>query len=282
MTHEPAKARLLRSLAPVVLFGVAALGCDKIPVEMHTTTVVQHADGKVERKDKHWRGTLDQLPAQMSQAGKELGEVTAKMAKELTDVPPPGHVELKDISPELERWQGKEGADFIANAKDADGKPITFQYVKLGQPSYDEFFKTSQEIYALVYQTTQIIAQMKQGSSKVLGKNVEGGEGLKQAVDNAREKASQSGDPAQRQLERMTNMAQVLSTLIPQIAQKLGKLVQTGEALIAGAATSITNPKVVTHLGLVKDGLTDSIKVIKESTSLMAQFSKDLSGFGKS
>src|SRR4051794_29417075 len=89
-------------LRPFFFFGlIGTVGCDQIPVQMHTTTVIQHADGRVERKESHWRGTLDQLPAQMSKAGKELGDVTAQMAKELTDVPPPGKVELKDLSPEL-------------------------------------------------------------------------------------------------------------------------------------------------------------------------------------
>jgi hypothetical protein len=272
----------LSSFAPALVLGAFGLGCDKIPVEMHTQTVVQHADGTVEKKESHWKGTLDQLPAQLGKAGKELGDVTAKMAKELTDVPPPGKVELKDLAPELAKYQGQKNADFLVEAKDEAGKPITFQYVKLGEPSYDEFFKTAQEIYALVYQTTQVISQMKQASSKILNKPVEGGENLKKSVEAALGTATATHDEAAPQLQSMAEMAQTLGVLIPQIANKIGKLISTGEALVASAATSLTNPKVVTHLGLVKEGLVSSIKVIKESGSLMVGMGKDLSGFGKS
>ncbi len=55
--------RLLR-VAP--LAAVLALGCDSIPVEMHTATTVQHSDGTVEHKETHWHGRLDGLMAGFS------------------------------------------------------------------------------------------------------------------------------------------------------------------------------------------------------------------------
>src|SRR4051812_14165826 len=107
-------------LLPLAVLAAAAvsIGCDQIPVHMHTESHIQHADGTAEHKSSDWHGTLDQLPAQLGKAGKELGEVTAKMAKELTDVPPPGKVELKDLAPELAKYQGKRGEDFLVMAKD--------------------------------------------------------------------------------------------------------------------------------------------------------------------
>ena len=153
-------------MLPVFVLGATVLGCDKIPVHMLTESHVQHMDGTVEHKSSDWHGTLDQLPAQLPKAGKELGDITAKMAKELTDVPPPGKVELKDLSPELAKYQGHRGADFLSTAKGEKGNPITFSYVRLGVPQYDEFFKTAQEIYALIYQTTQVAGQMRQTASK--------------------------------------------------------------------------------------------------------------------
>ncbi len=259
------------------LASALTLGCSHIPVTMHTETHIQHADGTVEHKSSEWHGTLDQLPAQLSKAGAELGEVTAKMAKELTDVPPPGHVELKDLSPSFAKYQGKKGSDFLITAKDEDGKPITFQYVRLGQPSYDDFFKTAQEIYALIYQTTQVVGQMKQIASKLLDTKVEANANLKASVDKA---IAGNADMAMiADLKEMEEMGATLAVLVPEIANKIGKLVQTGEALVAGAAASLTNPKVVAHLDLVKQGLTDSVKVIKESGSLMVDFGKTLSGF---
>lgn len=244
---------------------------------MHTESHIQHMDGTSEHKSSDWHGTLDQLPAQLSKAGKELGEVTAKMVKELTDVPPPGKVELKDLSPELAKHQGQHDRDFLMSAKDEKGQPITFTYVRLGVPSYDDFFKTAQEIYALIYQTTQVVGQMRQVSAKLLDTGVDARAELKATVDKAMKVDSDS--KLTLRLRAFTEMAQTLAVLLPQIVERIGKLVSTGEALISGAATSITNPKVVTHLGLVKDGLVDSVKVIKESGALMVTFGKDLAGF---
>lgn len=256
-----------------------AAGCSSIPVHMHTETHITHADGTVEHKSSDWHGTLDQLPAQLDKAGSELASATATMAKELTDVPPPGRVQLKDLSPDLAKYQGQRGADFLATAKDDEGRPITFEYVRLGEPAFDEFFATTQEIYALVYQTTQVVSQIKQLSAKILDARIEGGDKLRSYVDNAL-RADADAD-LKANLRAMDEMAQSLARLVPQIASKLGKLVQTGEALVASAATSIANPKVLTHLDLVKKGLISSVRVLEQSGSLMVDFTKDLSGFGK-
>ena len=254
-----------------------ALGCSHIPVQMHTETHIQHADGTVEHKSSDWHGTLDQLPEQLGKAGAELADVTSKMAKELTDVPPPGKVELKDLSPELARYQGKRGADFLSTAKDPDGKPITFEYVRLGEPSYDEFFKTAQEIHALVYQTTQVVGQMRQIASKLLDTKIEANANLKAEVEKALQ--TDADMKAVANLKAMQELGGTLAVLVPEIGKKIAKLVQTGEALVASAATSITNPKVVTHLGLVKQGLVTSVTVIKESGELIVDFSKTLANF---
>lgn len=268
------------ALLPVALLALGAAGCASIPVQLHTESHVQHADGTVEHKSSDWQGTLDQLPAQLGKAGTELGEATAKMAKELTDVPPPGKVELKDLSPDLAKYQGQRGADFLTTAKDANGDPITFEYVRLGQAEFDDFFKTTQEIYALVYQTTQVVSQMKQLAGKVLDAKVEGGANLRGDVDKALR--AEADGKLVASLRSMNEMAQSLAQIVPQIVGKLGKLVQAGQALVASAPTAITNPKVVAHLDLVKKGLVSSVKVLEESGSLMVGFTKDLSGFGKS
>jgi hypothetical protein len=238
----------------VALFGI---GCSHIPVDFHTETHVTHADGTVEHKSSDWHGTLDQLPAQLSKFGSELADVTAQMGKELTDVPPPGRVELKDLDPALAKYQGKRGQDFLGTAKDDKGNAIMFEYVRLGQPQFDDFFKTTQEIYALVYQTTQVLSQIKQ--IQALGSDADG--------------------EAKVSLEVMTDMAHTLAVLVPQIASKIGRLVQAGQALIASAPTAIANPKVLAHLDLVKKGLGSSVKVVQESGGLLGGFTKDLSGF---
>jgi hypothetical protein len=273
------KLRHLPVVSALSALAALSLGCSAIPVKMHTETHIQHADGTATHESSDWEGTLDELPEQLGKAGSQLGDVTAKMAKELTDVPPPGTVELKDLAPALAKYQGRRGADFLVSAKDDKGKPISFSYVRLGVPEYDEFFKTSQEIHALVYQATQVIGQMRLLSSKLTGTKIDASANLSAEVDKALHAdadASLVGN-----LRAMQEMAQALASLVPQLVNKVGKLVSAGEALVASAATSLTNPKVVTHLDLVKDGLVTSVKVIKESGVLMVDLSKSLSGFGK-
>ncbi len=264
----------------LALLFVGGLGCKAIPVQMHTSTHVQHADGTVEHKETHWKGTLDELPAQLGKAGEELGQVTAKMAKELTDVPPPGQVKLSDLSGGLKKYEGKEGADFLVGAKNHDGTPIDFKYVRLGVASYDDFFKTSQEIYALVYQTKQTIHRLREASAAALNTKVDAQASLKAEVDKALKADAEAEADVVANVKELSDVASNLSTLVSQIVGKISKLVSAGQALVAGAAGSLTNPKVVTHLSLIKEGLTGSIKVIQESGTLMVSLGKELTGFG--
>lgn len=268
-------------LAAPALLATLAFGCSAIPVKMHTETHVQHADGTVEHHSSDWEGTLDQLPAQLAKAGKELGDVTAQMAKELTDVPPPGEVKLADLDPSLAKYKGKKGVDFIDHARDNDGKPLDFHYVRLDQPQFDEFFKTSQEIHALVHQTTHTVGQLRQLSAKVQGVDVDAKAALKGEVD----KAMAKGDADAKASGRLRELAEVggsLGVLVPQIVSKIGKLVASGEQLVAAAPTALTNPKVLTHLDLVKKGLVTSVSVVKESGQALGSFLGELAGFGRS
>lgn len=266
-------------LAAPALLAALAVGCSAIPVKMHTETHVQHADGTVEHRSSDWEGTLDQLPAQLAKAGKELGDVTAQMAKELTDVPPPGEVKLADLDPALAKYKGKKGVDFIDHARDNDGKPLDFHYVRLDQPQFDEFFKTSQEIHALVHQTTHTVGQLRQVSAKVQGVDVDAKASLKAEVD----KAMAKGDGEAKASARLRELAEVggsLGVLVPQIVSKIGKLVASGEQLVASAPTALTNPKVLAHLDLVKKGLVTSVTVVKESGQALGTFAGELAGFG--
>jgi hypothetical protein len=270
-----------RALAPVVLLATMT-GCSAlsaIPVKMNTSMTVQHADGTVEHKETHWEGTLDQLPAQVSKAGGDLAQVTGKMVKELTDVPPPGHVKLGDLGPGMDRFEGSPGADFLVGAKDDDGQPIDFEYVQLGAPSYDAFFKDAQVVYAIVYQADQTLHRMRELTGKIQGQKVDAGTELKSAVSQA----LQNGDPDTQslvqQLQQMQQLAVSLATLVTQFASRVTKLVTDGQQLVTGAAASLTNPRVVTHLGLVKEGLVDSVKVIKNSGGLLVKLAGDLGSF---
>jgi hypothetical protein len=271
------RATTILGLAATV---AAASACNMIPVQMHTSTTIQHADGTVEHSETHWQGTLDQLPAQLSKAGGELARVTGKMVKELTDVPPPGKVQLADLGPGLQTYQGNPQCDFLINAKDDDGNPIDFQYVQLGAPSYDQFFKDAQVIYAIVYQADQTVHRMVELASKLTNQKVDASAQLSAAVNQAvTGSASADNQGLVDQLKQLQQMAATLGSLVATFASKITKLVSDGQALITGAAASLTNPKVVTHLGLIKDGLGDSVKVIKNSGELIVKLAGELGGF---
>jgi hypothetical protein len=277
-------ARLRLPFPRVALFtpfvlGALVTGCAAIPIHLHTETHVQSADGTVEHRSSDWEGTLDQLPAQLGKAGAELGDVTAKLAKQLTEVPPPGEVDLAELSPELARFKGQRGADFLVSAKDAEGKPIRFQYVRLGVAAYDDFFRTAQELYALVYQATQVVSQMRQLSGKLLDAKVDASANLSASVDRALGLKGQADASLVTSLEGMRDMGRALAALLPRLGGKVTDLVAQGQALVTQAPTSLTNPKVVANLDLVKKGLLGSVSVLKESGGLAVSLGKDLAGF---
>jgi len=264
---------------PGLVAGALALGCSHIPVQMHTEMHIQHADGTVEHKETHWHGTLDQLPAEVSRASKDLWKVTAELIKVLTDVPPPGHVTLHDLSPGLAKFEGRPETDFLMQAKTPEGKPIKFTYVKLGVPQFDDFFKLAQEIHALLWQTTQTITNMRSLAGAVLDTKIEPGAQLKVEVEKALGQASVDTKLV-AQLKLFHELAMSLGTLVPEIITKVPKLLTTGEELVKSAPTAIVNPKVLAHLDLVKTGIVDSGKVIKESGEVLVRFAKDLTGYG--
>jgi hypothetical protein len=185
------------------------------------------------------------------------------MAKELTDVPPPGKITLKDVHPSLAKYEGDPKADFLVQAKDNDGKPIDWTYVRLGVSSYDDFFKTAQQTYATVYETDQSIHRMRELITTL---KIEGSAQLKDQVDKGLGAEGSADAEVIGDLKAMKEVGGTLATLVSQMGSNVGKLVSTGQALVTSAPTSLTNPKVATHLGLIKDGLGASVK--------------DLTGFG--
>lgn len=274
-TRKPSRALALRLAA--LSLAASAVGCAAIPVQLHTEMTTMSADGKVEHTEHNWEGTLDQLPGELAKAGNEMGQATAKMVKQLTDVPPPGKIELKDLGPGFERYQGNPDADFLMLAKNEKGEKEEFEYVRLGVPSYDEFFKTAQELHALTWQATQTTARMRQFSSKALNEKVDVGANLRAAVD----KASGANAQASAKLTPLVEVGGMLGMVVPEMASKVSQLVSAGEKLVAGAPAALTDPKFVTHLGLVKHGLVASIAVVKESGVAMVGLGKDLSPFKK-
>jgi hypothetical protein len=266
-----------RVLVPAA-FLVVATGCGAIPVKMNTSMTVRHSDGTVEHKETHWEGTLDQLPAQLSKAGDDLADVTGKMVKELTDVPPPGKVKLSDLGPSLQSFEGNPQCDFLVSAKDDDGKPIDFTYVQVGQPSYDQFFKDAQVVYATLYQADQTVHRLRELAARISGQKVDPGAELNSVVSQAMQNSDPDSQSLVSELKQVQQLGVSLATLVSQFASRVTKLVSDGEQLVTGAAASLTNPKVVTHLGLVKKGLVDSVTVIKDSGEMLAKLAGQLGG----
>ncbi len=263
--------------------GFLSLGCEHIPVQMHTSMTVQHADGTVDHKETHWQGSLAELPGHMEELGHDLTMITNELEaqlKKLTEVPPPGKVALKDLSPGLAKYEDDANVNFVGHAIDAKTKePIPFEYVKIGVPDYDGFFQSAQEIYALVYECTEAISQMRQLVAKIMDSGVDAKTELWAQIDKVRAKI-QGGAQVDSELvarfNTLVDLGAVMVQLVPVVGQKAIKLAQQGQALVMNAQASITNPKVLLHLPLIKKGVIASAKAMKDSGEVLVDFGQKM------
>jgi hypothetical protein len=263
--------------------GFLSLGCEHIPVQMHTSMTVQHADGTVDHKDTHWQGSLAELPGHMEELGHDLTMITSELElqlKKLTEVPPPGKVALKDLSPGLAKYEDNKEVNFVGHAIDAKTKePIPFEYVKIGVPDYDAFFQSAQEIYALLYECTEAISQIRQLAAKILDGGVDAKAELFAQVDKVRAKI-QGGAQVDSELvarfNTLVDLGAVMVQLVPAVGMKAIKLAQQGQALVMNAQSAITNPKVLLHLDLIKKGVIASAKAMKDSGETLVDFGQKM------
>lgn len=263
--------------------GFLSLGCEHIPVQMHTSMTVQHADGTVDHKETHWQGSLAELPGHMEELGHDLTMITGELEaalKKLTEVPPPGKVALKDLSPGLAKYEDDGNVNFVKGAIDAKTKePIPFEYVKIGVPDYDGFFQSAQEIYALLYECTEAISQMRQLAGKILDSGVDAKTELWAQIDKVRAKI-QGGAQVDSELvarfNTLVDLGAVMVQLVPVVGQKAIKLAQQGQALVMNAQSAITNPKVLLHLDLIKKGVIASAKAMKDSGEVLVDFGQKM------
>jgi hypothetical protein len=165
------------------------------------------------------------------------------------------------------------------DAKAADGKPEDFSYVRIGVASYDDFFRTAQELHALTYQATKTVGRIRTLSKKVLGAPIDAGANLRVALDRA--KVTATGQ-TKTDLVKVGELASALATMIPEIVAKTDALVASGKRLVGDAPKDLTNPKLVLHLDLVKQGLVASSAVVKESGVAMASLMGELGSFRES
>jgi hypothetical protein len=260
------------------LLALSLGACDMFKFKGQVTTVkTENGKTTVHRREVD---KIEDMPAAVSEAADEMAEVTAKLIKKLTDVPPPGKVKLGDLGAGFKDFEGKKDFDFLIQAKEGE-KPIEFQYVQIGVPDYDKFFRTTAEIYALTYQTRQALARMRMLASVVLNEDIDAKASVSASVSRALGAKGDADVEVVGKLEQLKAIGPMLASVVPAIVDKVGTLVSTGQKLILGAAAAITNPKVVLHLGLIKEGLGDSVKVIQESGKNLGGIVSDVAGFEK-
>jgi hypothetical protein len=170
--------------------------------------------------------------------------------------------------------------NFVMHAKDAKtGNVIPFEYVKIGVPDYDAFFQSAQEVYALVYECTEAISQMRQLAAKMLNEGVDAKTELWAQVDKVRAKITGGAAVESELVSRynlLVDLGGVMVKLVPVVGQKAIKLAQQGQALVMGAQTAITNPKVLVHVDLIKKGVVASAKAMKDSGELLVDFGQKM------
>jgi hypothetical protein len=267
----------MRILCLLLLTGLS--GCHLIKVNSNVK-MRSNIMGEKTSLDWQFKGTLDELPAALEQAYDALSRTADKLIdkiKRAAAAPPPGTVRLRDLSRRLKRYEGTPNVDFLSG-KEARSK--RFKYVRIGVANYDNFFKAAMEFYALAWQTAQSAHRIRQLSGALLEEEVDTDGAVYELMLRALKVPTTPTNTAiKSKLKALRASTGVLADLLPAFVKKTRALVSTGHALIAGAPASITHPKVVLHLGLIKQGLEESIGVLTESAGLLKTSVEDLSGF---
>jgi hypothetical protein len=271
--------RLIPTLALCAL--LSACGLVKVKGGLATSTTV---NGVTERREVKF-DRLEDLPAALEQAGTHLSQTTHALKKALVDAPPPGEVRLRDLSPTLARYEGQKDRDFLAaartewRAQPREGESAPFTYVRIGVRSYDDFFRRAAELHATAYQIRQVAGRARRLAAAVLDTPPDARTALNELVRRAL-KAPRRGQAASlaSQLEGLRDLLAQSAELAPRVVERTQGLVAAGQGLVAGAAASLTDPRTVLHLDLVKQGLEESISVVGESASLLTELVSELTG----
>lgn len=265
-------ARIARGLHLVLLLLLP--GCESLGITAHVTswktengkTTVKH------REAKNWdefKEAMSEVGTDFSDVAKKMGEQTATLVKTLVDAPPPGEVNLGDLSPTLASWQGKDGLDFLSMARKKQDAGYDFRYVRIGEQAYDDFFKAAAEAYALSFMRRECARRIKKLGAGLLGVEESS---LKDADPSAvAEKAlateKDGAEDAHLYLEKLKELHSALNDNPLLGAARVSDLVTTGQKLAASAPSSITNPKVLLHVKLVVEGIEQSVKLIRDAAA---------------
>ncbi|MCH9683879.1 MAG: hypothetical protein K0V04_20775 [Deltaproteobacteria bacterium] len=221
-------------------------------------------------------------------SAKELRATTGKLIKQLTEAPPPGEVKLSDLSSRFADYEGDANFDFLLSAESDEDHPA-FSYVRIGVPSFDDFFQAAAEFHAFVYQTHEAIDKLRALArariQATTGGRVRAKISLGDLVQLALEKSGkghlagavgEAGEGVPDDLLQMRDLALSIGQSAPDFVSKTQRLIQTGRQLVMAAPQSITNPKTVLHLDLIKKGLEDSVLVVGDSGKLLGDMVKQL------
>ena len=246
------------------------------------TTMTKNGHTTVHERDfKNWdefEDAMGEVGTDFSGFAKDVGEITAKLIKKLTDVPPPGKVRLGQLDPSLKPFEGNIKYDYIKVATMQPDPAYDFTYVQIGMPEYDNFFRASAEMYGTAYQL------METGRHILLAKSAAAGEdppsnvqnGTKKlpraSVQSALDELSSSEKPEiVDQAEQLAALYKSVVTLGAQLVSKTEQTVSTGAALVASAPKQILNPKLVLHLKLIVKGLAQSLDLVKDTGGLLVK-----------
>lgn len=267
--------KLHTALLCTLTLALSTTACDLIKVKgmVRTTTVI---DGKETTKEREFN-SLEEMPAALKAGAGDMAETTETLAKKLTEAPPPGQVKLADLSPALAEFEQHPQFNFLAKAKNADGTPLEFKYVRIGVPTYDQFFQKSAELFALMYQLRQVTHRLREVSSTLLDKkDIDKDTSLGDLVKAAMAADGSGKEGMVKELKELKEITSMLAPAALAMVKKTQELVSSGQQLITGAPASITNPKTALHLDLIVKGLKQSVGVVAESGSLLKQVSEEI------
>ena len=223
--------------------------------------------------------SLEEMPGAMRELGGAVAQTTELLVEKLVEAPPPGEVRLADIDPSLAQFENDPSVNFL-NAGRSLEQPMSFKYVRIGVPSYDQFFQQSAELYALMYQTKQTIFNLRTLAAARAGQTQLSTGPLKSAVDAA---LSTGLAPqmmvTDAKLRNLAGTAMTIARAARSTVTTVQELITSGQQLITAAPSSIMNPKTVLHLDLIVQGLGQSIQMIGESGRMLFEMIPELAGF---
>ena len=232
-----------------------------------------------ERKFKNWdefEDAMGEVGTDFSEFAKEVGAVTAKLIRKLTDVPPPGKVRLGQLDPSLQQFEGNIKYDYIKVATMQPNTAYDFTYVQIGMKEYDDFFRASAEMYGTAYQLLETGRHILLAKSAVAGEDppssIQNGTKKlpKLTVENALDELSSVEKPEiVEQAKQLASLYKSVVTLGADLVAKAEETVSTGVALVESAPKQILNPQLVLHLKLIVKGLAQSLDLVKDTGGLL-------------